>query len=91
MSAVMDVVDFENFGDGIGREERLIGTSENYLITTADNLWSLAVVIQPKTYQIHNQRELQGIRSKISHALKKHGYDVYKRTGRWTSERQARW
>lgn len=97
MSATSDILDFEDYGEVLpsmsnkSSEEKLIGKSEYYLLTTADNMWSLAVVIQPKDVRRVNQREIQNIRSRCSHALKKHGYEVYKRTGPWTSEKQARW
>lgn len=97
MIATGDVLDFEDYGEIIpslsnkSSEEKIIGKSKNYLLTTADNMWSLAVVIQPKDIRKVDQREIQNIRSRCSHALKKHGYEVYKRTGPWTSEKQVRW
>jgi hypothetical protein len=81
----------ENYETWLNDAEFILCGGKNTLVTVVDNIWSLAVILRPSDPRYPNWLEMQKIKDKLNDFFHDYGYELYERTGPWTSKRVKGW
>lgn len=74
-----------------GDDEIIIVEGDNTIVTTADNMWSVAIIIRALDPKNPDRKEMETMKELIGKLLRAQGYDMYVRSGPWTSNKVEVW